>query len=366
MRCTSPKQFRDTQGFSRCNSCHACRVTRREEWFTKLWLEYSHYKTAVFTTLTYEDDNLPDRDRFPGGNLHKSDLQKFFKRLRDHYKRVHGYDLDFRYYAVGEYGRRSQRAHFHVLFFVDGFSVTGLEAAIDKSWKLGFVYNKLLTSLSFDLFSRDASASDNIIAYVLKHNLKLNDHLSALPDGVNREFSTMSRRPPLGDHGLRKIASRLFSKGLFPVAGLPLYVRWLLETDDRFSGVLTTDWIGGFKSDTSGNIVIDFKNEYETNPSWLNLKSKYFRLDVASLLRLSRYVDSDLTDTLLNEHRVALDADYHRSCDMSFLEWRTVQIDTSVSEFDEYYLSDEWHRAHVLSDKSLRKLNSSKSRTKSV
>ena len=42
--------------------------------------ELAGYKDAVFLTLTYSDDHLPDN-----GSLVVADLQKFFKRLRKQY-----------------------------------------------------------------------------------------------------------------------------------------------------------------------------------------------------------------------------------------------------------------------------------------
>lgn len=58
-----------------------------------------------FITLTYNEDKLPIH-----GSLRKDDLQKFFKRLRHHRGA-------FRYYACGEYGDRTNRAHYHACIF---------------------------------------------------------------------------------------------------------------------------------------------------------------------------------------------------------------------------------------------------------
>lgn len=63
------------------------------------------HKQNCFITLTYNDENLPEF-----GSLNKTDLQKFFKRLR----KTAG---SFRYYACGEYGERTQRAHYHACLF---------------------------------------------------------------------------------------------------------------------------------------------------------------------------------------------------------------------------------------------------------
>lgn len=68
------------------------------------------HERNCFVTLTYDDKHLPEH-----GSLWKPDLQKFFKRLR---KNVHS----FRYYACGEYGETTQRAHYHACLFGIDFS----------------------------------------------------------------------------------------------------------------------------------------------------------------------------------------------------------------------------------------------------
>jgi len=63
--------------------------------------------------LTYDDVHLPHH-----GQLHKTDLQKFFKRMRKE-------GLKFRYVASGEYGDQTRRPHFHIALF-------GLDFAFDR------------------------------------------------------------------------------------------------------------------------------------------------------------------------------------------------------------------------------------------
>lgn len=68
-------------------------------------LEARLHHRNCFITLTYADEHLP-RDR----SLDKTHLQKFFKRLRKRMGR-------FRYYACGEYGDHTKRAHYHACLF---------------------------------------------------------------------------------------------------------------------------------------------------------------------------------------------------------------------------------------------------------
>jgi hypothetical protein len=68
-------------------------------------LEARNHEHNCFITLTYNDEHLPE-DR----SLDRQHLTKFFKRLRKHRG-------PFRYYACGEYGDLTKRAHYHACLF---------------------------------------------------------------------------------------------------------------------------------------------------------------------------------------------------------------------------------------------------------
>ena len=98
--------------------------------------DYS-FNDIQFVTLTYDNDNVPFAMSLDGSEcsitLLKRDLQLFFKRLR---KRL---DYQVRYFAVGEYGCRTGRPHYHAIIF-------GLKAKdvylVKECWKLGFTLTK--------------------------------------------------------------------------------------------------------------------------------------------------------------------------------------------------------------------------------
>ena len=93
-----------------CGKCAGCRAQKSREWADRMILELDHSKTAVFLTLTYNDDNLPVKLQVTTGQtemtLQKRDLTLFFKRLRKKFP-----EKEVRYYAVGEYGKRTLRPH---------------------------------------------------------------------------------------------------------------------------------------------------------------------------------------------------------------------------------------------------------------
>lgn len=143
-----------------CGKCIMCRKGKVNEWAYRLCLEKSIWKDASFITLTYNEENLPEN-----GLLVKSDLQKFFKRLRKY--------VDVRYFACGEYGSQFGRPHYHAIVF--GLNYKNVDL-VEKTWKKGFV--KVLPFQEKSAF------------YVAKYCTK---SFQQEKDGV-REFVIMSKR----------------------------------------------------------------------------------------------------------------------------------------------------------------------------
>ena len=90
-----------------CGKCILCRKQKAAEWSLRMYHELSTSQKASFVTLTYDDTKLPANQ-----TLVKAHLQNFMKRLR---KRIEPEKL--RYYAVGEYGDKTQRPHYHMILF---------------------------------------------------------------------------------------------------------------------------------------------------------------------------------------------------------------------------------------------------------
>jgi len=135
----------------RCSHCINCKIHRAQEWCLRLEMESKYWQDCCFVTLTYNDENLP-RHIIDGHlfytdeeikehpelsyiyepTLHDKHLTLFFKRLR---KQL---ESKIRYYAVGEYGTRFGRPHYHMIIF--GLSGTVANAQlIAKCWNYGFV-----------------------------------------------------------------------------------------------------------------------------------------------------------------------------------------------------------------------------------
>lgn len=127
-----------------CGKCPKCLQRRANGWAFRIKQELKHSETSAFITLTYDDENVPYS---PNGlpTLEKSDLQKFWKRLRKHISDNYltlGYrhkkDIPkIKYYACGEYGGETHRPHYHAIVLnAPNIYLTNLE----MFWKHGFVH----------------------------------------------------------------------------------------------------------------------------------------------------------------------------------------------------------------------------------
>lgn len=101
-----------------CGKCEVCLKNRAREWSVRLLNELELNPVACFLTLTYDEDSLPlspyymqTAGRFEP-TLVPEHLTKFWKRLRKRFS-----DRKIRYYAVGEYGSKSLRPHYHAVVF---------------------------------------------------------------------------------------------------------------------------------------------------------------------------------------------------------------------------------------------------------
>lgn len=93
-----------------CGRCPDCLKRRAAQWSFRLQQEERRHKSAFFLTLTYDVPPLSDNGFM---TLRKSDFQKFMKRLRFLHPRKHV----IKYYAVGEYGTKRARPHYHCIIF---------------------------------------------------------------------------------------------------------------------------------------------------------------------------------------------------------------------------------------------------------
>lgn len=101
-----------------CAKCVGCQLKRASDWATRCMHEYENHDEGCFLTLTYDRDNLITAV-YPGSQptLYKPDLQRFWKRLRQHIARKEKRSDAIKYFACGEYGPVTGRPHYHAVVF---------------------------------------------------------------------------------------------------------------------------------------------------------------------------------------------------------------------------------------------------------
>jgi hypothetical protein len=186
-----------------CGQCLPCRISRRRIWTHRIFLEAMEHTVSTFITLTYDDDHLPKTDEgLP--TLRPRDLQLFIKRYRKVMPK-------FRFFAVGEYGDKTFRPHYHIAIFggdpcSSGICTRGLSGSccragniLAAAWGLGLCHIGLLT----------VQSAQYIAGYVTKKMTSADDERL---QGRHPEFSRMSNRPGIGAFFCDDVASDLLDK----------------------------------------------------------------------------------------------------------------------------------------------------------
>ena len=83
LTCLNPVDIRDPRFSYKkymlvpCGKCLHCKLNSAKMWSIRIMHELKSWDSALFVTLTYNDEHLPKDN-----SLDKRDLQLFFKRLR--------------------------------------------------------------------------------------------------------------------------------------------------------------------------------------------------------------------------------------------------------------------------------------------
>lgn len=189
MKCFSPVHIKNPhyetkpgQNFImtiRCRKCAGCKATKRSEWYIRIRTEAKQWNSCHFVTLTYADEFLPyvkyraeNGTTVPIPGLSKRDLQLFLKRLRKNTRKK------VKYFAVGEYGEKSYRPHYHLILF--GLDQKQIYDDILLSWKKGHV--------------RVDPVNDARIRYVTGYVLKKDDREYFEQDQYQKPYMVCSKK----------------------------------------------------------------------------------------------------------------------------------------------------------------------------
>lgn len=190
-----------------CGQCMPCRFNRRRLWTHRIMLEAVQHTDNAFVTLTYSEENLPSVATSSLPTLQPKDLQDWLKRLR---KAIQ--PAKIRYYAVGEYGDKSQRPHYHLALF--GFPscrrgrthhhravCCDVCELVKKTWGLGRI----------DIGLLERTSAQYVAGYVTKKMTAKDDPRL---NGRHPEFCRMSLRPGIGHDAMHEVASELLRHNL--------------------------------------------------------------------------------------------------------------------------------------------------------
>lgn len=191
-----------------CGQCVGCRLEYSRQWATRCVLEALQYEHNYFITLTYNPENLPQKEnyvidydtgeageKFFSAPLVPEHLTKFIKDLRRYFEYHYNF-TGIRFFACGEYGDKFLRPHFHLILFncpipdLD-FLKTSFNGDVywnsdilNKIWNKGFV---CVASCNFNTCSY-------VARYMMKKQKGLNsDYYDKL--GLIPPFTRCSRMP---------------------------------------------------------------------------------------------------------------------------------------------------------------------------
>ena len=101
-----------------CGHCEECNKSKSRSWAFRILKEAEKYNNNFFITFTYDDEFLPMVRVYDNyvNTLIYDEISKFNKKLKTYLKRK-GLNSTFRFYGVGEYGSKTLRPHYHVIYF---------------------------------------------------------------------------------------------------------------------------------------------------------------------------------------------------------------------------------------------------------
>lgn len=167
-------------------------------------LEAAQHKDNCFATLTYAPDRLP-----PDMSVWPRRMQLF---LKAHRKRLlQMYKIQFRYFAVGEYGENSGLPHYHLALFGHPPchyiqtrklpSCCPMCESVRLSWGDGHIF----------LGTLEKNSMAYVAGYINKKMTKPDDYRL---EGRAPEFARMSLKPGLGHGMMHELASTLMEHKL--------------------------------------------------------------------------------------------------------------------------------------------------------
>lgn len=204
-----------------CKQCLSCRVTHAASWSYRVMAEARDHAENCWITLTYDNENLPMH-----GSLSRSDVQKFFKRLRHHLG-----DKRIRYFGCGEYGENRGRPHYHLCIFGfiptdwvgDGVSSKGhpiyISPELESIWGKGRVQVAELTpdaaayTARYSMKKITGKGAEEVNPETGLRPYEKLDPITGEIVEVAKEMMFCSTHPGIGKSFFERFSSELFPSG---------------------------------------------------------------------------------------------------------------------------------------------------------
>lgn len=206
----------------RCGKCIECNIQRIKEWTNRLYLEQISHDESCFITLTFSNDLITNNTDKEVNPLMAIDLkyskryfQLFLKRLRKYiYKTENKF---IKYYHIGEYGSRNQRAHHHIIIF--GWKPKDMrQMEVSKSGKEQFFSQTINDIWKLGRISVQNTNINNI-KYICKYTTEKINNTNRYNTNFAKPYQTFSNRGELGDLMLYKNAVNLIDNNGFTLDG---------------------------------------------------------------------------------------------------------------------------------------------------
>lgn len=209
-----------------CGYCILCREEQSRQWAVRISHESQMHERNCFMTLTYDDDHLPEH-----GSLNYKHLSLWWRKMR---RTIPG----VRYYAVGEYGDKSDRPHYHVCVFGEDFrdECYIMREGTHKLW-CNLIAQNMWEHGRVAIGNLDYTTAQYTAGYMAKKLVKGKQYVRVdnssgelIPLVQPRAF--MSKHPAIGATWLERYGNQVYAWDQVVVNGRPqkpprYYDKWL-------------------------------------------------------------------------------------------------------------------------------------------
>jgi len=236
MACFFPVGTYDGNGLATyrpCGMCKGCRIDASKNWAVRCYHEAMLHEENCFITLTYNDENLPEKK-----SVSKKEMSKFMKKLR---KEI--YPQKVRFFGAGEYGE-TNRPHYHLLLFgynfddryifrtaqrsiftrngIDKHRKTKGNSDLYRSETLEKIWNKGFSTIG----EANYESAAYVARYVCKKIIQTPQSKKLEGDKIKEhygdretEFALMSRMPGIGKEWLERYLRDVYPKDFVTIKG---------------------------------------------------------------------------------------------------------------------------------------------------